>query len=220
MLSVWLKGELMLKIGKYTKQELALELTGANSRQALKNRLERYDVDFEIEGRGENIIFDIKAINNPFKLYCILELGFAAQTDFDRLALFYYYYFCDENFVRMTAEEKEEYMDDNVVHVSRQTIRTWELRLERNNWIAFADNQCVYYFSRQGIHRQATKEEYSEAWRYYWKKRYEGELSWIIMDELTEMYGGVPRKHFLPCRNVFYVEQINDFIALILEAIA
>ncbi len=209
----------MLELKRYTREEIAAIIGGSANRQPLKNKLDRYDVEYEIEGRANNCIFDIKAINDPFKLFCILELGIGAQSDFDRMKYFYYYYFCDDNFVRLTAEQKQEYMEDESKYVSRQTIRTWEGYLERKGWISLHGENYRYYFSKAGNHRDATKEEYSEAWKYYWKRRDEGEVSWIIMMEITSKYGGAPRKHYIPEHNAFYLDDINRFTQLIINSI-
>ena len=209
----------MLELKRYTREELAAIIGGSANRQPLKNKLDRYDVEYEIEGRANNCIFDIKAINDPCKLFCILELGIAAQSNFSVLKYFYYYYLCDDSFVRLTAEQKEEYMKERDRNVSRQTLRTWERWLERKGWMLLQSDECVYYFSKAGKHREATKEEYSEAWQYYWQRRNQGEVSWVIMLEITEKYGGVPRKHYLPIQNAFYAEEINKFVEIIVNSI-
>lgn len=209
----------MLELKRYTREELAAIIGGSANRQPLKNKLDRYDVEYEIQGRANNCIFDIKAIKDPFKLFCILEFGIAAQSNFQLMKYFYYYYFCDDSFVRLTAEQKQEYMREHDKEVSRQTIRKWESYLERKGWILLHGENYRYYFSKAGNHRDATKEEYSEAWQHYWKRRYEGEESWVIMNEITQMYGGAPRKHYIPEQNAFYLDDINKFIQLIINSI-
>lgn len=209
----------MLELKRYTKCELANVLGGSDSRQALKNKLARYKVDYDIEGRGNHVTFTIKKINDPFKLYCALDLGLNGQCNFSVLKYFYYYYLCDDSFVRLTAEQKEEYMKERDRNVSRQTLRKWERWLERKGWMLLQSDECVYYFSKAGKHREATKEEYSEAWQYYWQRRNQGEVSWVIMLEITEKYGGVPRKHYLPIQNAFYAEEINKFVEIIVNSI-
>ena len=137
----------MLEINTYTNIELASVLGGSSSRQALKKKLDRYNVEYEVNGRGSNITFEIKRINDPFKIYCITELGIPAQCDFDTMLYFFYFYFCDDEFTCMTSEEKQEFMDEKDHYVSIQTSRTWEKYLEKKNWIAFTNDKCIYYFS-------------------------------------------------------------------------
>jgi hypothetical protein len=221
VLRVWLKGEEMLEIKKYTKSELADEIGGSSSREALKKKLTRYDVEFEIEGRAAGTIFNIKKICNPFKLYCRTELNLVGQTDFEKGLYFCYYFFCDNEFAMLTDVEKEKYMDDSeeVEHTSRQTIRNWELRFERFGWIHFGKENCAYYFAKGGNHRRATREEYSEAWKYYWSERQKGEEVCDIIGEIVVKYGGVPRKHIIPEKNAFYMDELNKFIDIVVETV-
>lgn len=217
----------MIELKRYTCDELADIFNGSNKRQDLKKRLDRYNVKYEIEGRGNNATFNILEIEDVFKVFCLVELGADSRCDFDRMKYFYYYFFCDDEFILLTDEQKEEYMDEKEQHVSRQTIRKWKEYLGRNYWFDLKGEECRYYFTRKetkekdrkAIHKDATKEEYSEAWKYYWRRRDEGEISWIIMNEIREKYGGVPRKHYIPQANAFYLDKINEFIEIIIESV-
>lgn len=71
----------MLEPREYTSVEIGSQL-GTTTRQGIKRKLERYEVSFRITGRGENTIFTINEIKNEFKLFCIIELHFSAETDF------------------------------------------------------------------------------------------------------------------------------------------
>lgn len=209
----------MLEIKTYTNIELAEVLGGSSSRQALKKKLDRYKIEYEIIGRGNNIKFEIKRIDNPFKIYCITELGIPAQSDFETMLYFYYFYFCDDEFGCMTAEEKQEFMDKKEHYISRQTSRTWEKYLEKKQWIAFSDDECIYYFSKGGEHKVTTQEKYRKAWKMYWSMVEQGCGSGEAMLVVSSKYGGVPRKHPLPQKNAFHLGEIDDFIVLIVSEI-
>ena len=48
----------MLELKEYTKPEMS-EILGTKSVTNIKNKLKRYDVDFEVSGRGEKALFTI-----------------------------------------------------------------------------------------------------------------------------------------------------------------
>ena len=93
----------MLEERSYTKQELA-ELLGTKDRQGIKDKLDGYDVVYSIKGNGDNAVFKIKRLNDPFKVFCILELGFRPQCDFTKVRNLFWYYFNDEEFMAMPDE--------------------------------------------------------------------------------------------------------------------
>ena len=83
----------MLNVGcKYKKSELA-QIFGSTSNQAINRKLDRYGVKFSVTGRGEQAVYQIQQIADKFKIFAITELGFDANTDFQKLRNFYFYFF-------------------------------------------------------------------------------------------------------------------------------
>ena len=111
----------MLELRKYPKAELS-EMFGTQDTEGLKRKLKRYGITFETIGRGQTLTFDIKAMEDQFKVFCITELDFEANCDFTKVRNFYYYYFNDEEFMAMPDEVKEARMWAEGHPVSRQTI--------------------------------------------------------------------------------------------------
>ena len=135
----------MLEVREYVKPELT-EMLGTKTVQGLKGKLERYCVDYEITGKGNKAIFNINKINDPFKVYCITELGYHGGADFDKLAYFMYYYFNDEEFMAMPDEVKEKRMTANEKHVSRHTIAKYTDKLVKLGLINKNTKNYIYYF--------------------------------------------------------------------------
>ena len=63
----------MLELKSYSKEEMVAMFKTKNN-QGLARKLYRYGVSFDVQGRGENAIFTITNIDNPFKIYCIEDL--------------------------------------------------------------------------------------------------------------------------------------------------
>ncbi len=204
----------MLEVKKYKKEELST-LLGTKSVDGLKKKLNRYDIEFLTEGRGEKTVFNIKKINDPFKIYCITELGFSANTDFKKLRSFYYYFFNDEEFAAMPDEVKESRMMEKGRPISRQTIATYLSKLEQKNFITTYSTEYIYYFAYKGKQRIVEKKEYSTAWHEYWYLKNRNADSYYAITKMIEKYGGVARKQPIPSKNVFHLEDLNYMLTLI-----
>jgi len=203
----------MLEIKTYTKPELTA-LLGTKSVDNMKKKLNRYNVEFEICGRGEKARFTILKINEPFKVYCITELGYDANTDFNKLAYFYYYFFNDEEFMAMPDEVKENRMTANGNRVTRQTIASYTARLSKLGLINKFTKNYIYYFAYKGEQIITTEKEYKRAWREYWLDIDAGMHSWDAIWNMRITYGGVARKQPIPDVNVFYDGQIEEIMDL------
>lgn len=203
----------MLEVKTYTKPELT-ELLGTKAVQGLKNKLNRYHVDYDVSGKGEKAIFTIKRINDPFKVYCITELGYDANTDFSKLAFFYYYFFNDEEFMAMPDEVKEFRMTNNRKHVSRQTIAKYTQKLESLNLIDRNTENYTYYFAYEHQQIFTDKPTYCKAWREYWERVDGGMYRMDAIDLMRIEYGGVARKQAIPQFNGIYNEQIETISTL------
>lgn len=203
----------MLEVRKYTKPELT-EMLGTKGVQGLKRKLDGYGVEFIHNGWGENSTFDIVGIQDPFKVYCITELGYSANTDFDKLAYFLYYYFNDEEFMTMPDEVKERRMAANGNPLTRQTIANYTNKLTKLGMINKFTTNYIYYFAYKGEQIITTAQEYKRAWRGYWLDIDDGMHSWDAIWNMRITYGGVARKQPIPDVNVFYDGQIEEIVDL------
>ena len=81
----------MIEERKYKISELSAVL-GTNGKDNIEGKLQRYNIEYTVTGRGNDIVFDITAVNDKLKVFCILDIGFPAQTDINKLANFLYYF--------------------------------------------------------------------------------------------------------------------------------
>lgn len=191
------------------------EMFGTRNMQGLQRKMERYGVVFDVFGRGETATFTITNIENPFKIYCITELGFDGHTDFYKLRNYYYYYFNDIEFRSMPNEVQETRM--RLVHedISRQTIATYLRKLIHNNFICLNSNEFVYYFAYKDKQRIVEREEYISAWREYWNDIDNGYDSFTAIYNMRSKFGGVARKQEIPVINGIYNKEIELLCNLI-----
>ena len=203
----------MLEVKTYTKPELT-ELLGSKTVDNLKKKLGRYNVEYEVTGRGEKAIFNIRKIHDPFKVFCITELGFDANTDFKALAYFYYYYFNDEEFMAMPDEVKMFRMESFGKYVSRQTIAKYTSKLVKAEMIYLDTAEFIYYFAYHDKQYLTERKIYCEAWKMYWEIKEEIDAQ-TAMNVVRNTYGGSPRKQAIPQINAFYLKKLNQLLELV-----
>ena len=208
----------MLEERKYTIAEME-KITGTQSRQGIRRKLQNYDITFEESGRGSSVVFDVKNIKDKFRVFCIIDLNFPSQTDFIKLKYFMYYFFCDETFAQIPDEAKEAKLREDGRNISRQTVSNYIERLNRSNLISKNTDEYVYYFAKGGDRRTATKEEYSKAWREYWENKNNGFDSAEAISIMCFDYGGVARKYPIPELNGIYLEEIKYITDLVCKSI-
>ena len=210
----------MLEVGTYTLEEMR-GILGTNDTQGINRKLERYGVIFERNGRGNTTTYIIQAIQDPFKIFAITQLGFDANTDFRKVRNLYYYFFNDEEFSAMPDEVKEVRMKEREKPLTRQSIARYLTVLERNELINRHTNNFIYYFAYKQTQRIVSREEYSKAWREYWRDKCEkGYDSFGAIDNMRENYGGVARKQAIPDINGIYndvIEELLDYIQISIE---
>ena len=148
----------MLDLRCYSKDELT-EIFNSNDRQAIRRKLQRANVVFDEYGNGANWIIDIKKINDPFRIYCMTDLGFTGRTDFYKLRYYYYYFFSDEEFMTMPDEVKEQRMRDKGRSISRRTIAGYTRKLEERNMINRNTSNFLYYFAYKQTQRFTDRSE-------------------------------------------------------------
>lgn len=210
----------MLELKTYSYSELS-QLFGTRDRQGIQRRLDRYDVEYTVRGRAATAEFTITAIRNPFKLFCIMDLGFAAQTDFYKLKYFIYYLLNDDEFVGLPCEAMQNRLDEDNHLTTRQTIRTYLRKLSDADLINLRSYEYRYYFAICRTQINTTRETYSAAWQEYWQLRDEGLLSIDAMQHVIRIYGGVPRKQEIIEFNGIYNdirEYLNDLACKSIEA--
>lgn len=210
----------MLNVGcKYKKSELA-QIFGSTSNQAINRKLDRYGVKFSVTGRGEQAVYQIQQIADKFKIFAITELGFDANTDFQKLRNFYFYFFNDEEFQTLPDEMKEARMRENNRDISRQTIAKYEDRLVKYDYIAYlGGDDYIYYFAHKGKRRMVERAEYSRAWREYWADKESGMDYYAAIYNMIVHYGGVARKQAIPTLNAIYLKKIEEMLSYIEESI-
>lgn len=111
----------MLEIRPYPYAELS-QMMGTHDPEGISRRLDRWGVAFTEDGRKPQITYNIEKISDPFKVYCMLDLNYAPQTNFTKLAYFFYYFLNDDDFQRLPDERLEVLMRERDHPVSRQTI--------------------------------------------------------------------------------------------------
>ena len=208
----------MLELREYTKAELSA-IFSTNDMQGLKRKLQRYGIRYQVQGRGERAIFTILETADPFKVFCISELGYDGGTDFQKLRNFLYCFFNDDEFRAMPDEVKEHRMRENGQPLSRQAIAGYIAKLDKKNLIDRNTGEYIYYFAYKQTQRMADRKEYTDAWKQYWKDKENGADSMEAIWNMRVNYGGVARKQIKPQINGIYIPQINKLNAIICESI-
>lgn len=177
---------------------------------------------YSIQGRGSKATFKIEKIPSPFQEFCMDDLKFSKNTDFEKLCNFYYYCLNDELFMAKPDEEKAMLLEDKGKHISRQTIAGYERKLFDVYFYSKSDTEFIYYFASDGNYRTAEHEEYLEAWHDYWEwkeqtKKELGNLRYVCA-RIKLKYGGFPRKQGIIQANAIEMPQIRKLIALTNES--
>ena len=212
----------MLEIRKYTKNELSAVL-GTNTKQGIDRKLERYEVEFVSNGWGQNLMYEIQEIKNPFKLYCITEIGMSASVNFEKFKYFCYYIFCDENFANFPIVEMEVIMSEDGIQVSRQTISNWLDRLKTVGYIHIdKKSECVYYAitktpDGKKHYKEVEQERYCKGWNIYWSNKNKLGTN-TAYKKMYDYVGGHPYKHPKITENAFCSEQIQKLVELVNES--
>lgn len=208
----------MLELRAYKKAEL-VEIFGTEDTQGLKRKLQRYGIKFQTDGRGQSLTFTIIETADPFKVFCIDELGYDGRTDFVKLRNFLYCFLNDDEFRAMPDEVKAHRMQEVGKPMCRQTIAGYIAKLDKLNLIDRNSSEYIYYFAYKDTQRIATRKEYSEAWKQYWQDKENGADSMEAIFMMRFNHGGVARKQAIPQINGIYLEKINQLNTIICESI-
>ena len=208
----------MLELRDYSKAEL-VEIFGTEDAQGLKRKLQRYGIKFQTTGRGQNLTFTITETADPFKVFCIDELGYDGRTDFVKLRNFMYCFLNDDEFRAMPDEVKEQRMKESGKPMCRQTIAGYIAKLDAQNLIDRNSGEYIYYFAYKDTQRIATRQEYSEAWKEYWEAKAAGANSMEAIGFMRFLHGGVARKQAIPQINGIFLEKLNRLNAAVCQSI-
>lgn len=210
----------MLELRTYTYQEMS-DLFATRDTQGIKRRLTHYGIGYTVKGRGNSAQFSINSIADPLKVFCIIDLGFAPQTDFNKLLYFFYCLFNDEEFRGLPCETMECFLKAEGYSISRQTLQKYLDKLAKIDLINPYSAEYNYYFAHKNAQRKVNKEEYSAAWRRYWQLKSEGASSEEAIIDMCANYGGVARKQRIIGLNGIYkntIDQINEMVCAKIEA--
>ena len=210
----------MLEKRLYKFDEIA-DYLGTRNNQGLRNKLQRYGVKFQEEGRGRMKTFNILSTPDPFPLYCVFDLGIDYRTDFKKLRDFTFFLLRDDDFSGRSGEMMEEYLHNGGYQISRQTIAKYIALYERMDLIATNGETVYYRVYHEGLlqkHEVITKELYCKAWSVYWKKRRKNADSLLAFRCMYNFLDGVPRKQNKIVKNGFYTDTLNSLSELVAES--
>lgn len=210
----------MLKITTYTKQEL-VDLFHTTKVCNITRSLDTMGYKYRTNGRkGENYRLTILELPaDAFKIFCMDELGFSANTDFRTLKRFLYFFFCDEDFQQLPIGEMERLMQKENAYITRQTIAKWIQFLKEKNIINESDSEYNYFatvvteISTESL--SITKELYLKAWRAYWNVRKTGGCHEEAFRAMHSVNGGAVFKKRMVEPNGFYSKLIDALVKTI-----
>lgn len=210
----------MLEKRTYTYAELSA-MFGTRYNHGIRRRLDTMGVIYNVKGRGGGTIFEIREITDPFKAFCILDLGFDPHTDFRKLRNFLFYFLNDDDFNWKPYEAMGEFLRMEGNTISRQTISGYLRRLESNNLI-YLNGEAVYYkvFNEDGERKYEfiTKDEYSTAWKIYWEEKEKSGDSRSAFAIMKSCLGGIPKKHFRPLQNAITMDKYNKLAEYVADS--
>ena len=203
----------MLYTRTYTREELEM-LFSTSRMDAIKRRLDSDGYIYTTSGRGKDFSITITACTNPFKVFCKEELGFAPQTDFDKLKLFLKRLFEDERFSKLPFSAMED-----EIGVSSQTVSKWIKHLMEQNIIILSNAEFDYYItrvvpkSRKAEIIEITEQQYKDAWRAYWEDRQDGYF--LSVNRMYYVNQGVAHKRGKLQENAFEREKLEKLKVLL-----
>lgn len=211
----------MLECKQYPAPEI-WKYVGARDNEGAKRKLNRYGVACFVNGRGESANFNITAVTDPFKVYCVFDMGFDPHSNFTKLRNYLFFLLGEDEYCWLPDEPMEQYMRSKGYSISRQTISKYREHLKSLGYIG--DGDYIYYRvyrdeNDKQQYQQVKKEEYCWAWRLYWEKREEGWDSEGAYSCMYSAFGGVPRKQAVAEQNGIYLKQLNYLFDLVSNSI-
>lgn len=220
----------MLELREYTREELT-SIHNTDNLQAIKNKVKRQGYVFEDIGRGKSYKMKIVSMPNAeaaFRLYCIENLGFAAQKDFKPIKVFLELMLQDDEFVNLQQDEQLAILSDYGAAISKPTlISYYEIIKNKLEWFANVDYIYYVYYSdaKTEGNKYISEELYKKAWKEHhiylnskYTKEEQRKLKYYIKyaDFFTnkELYG-IPKKRPKMTLNGFYKQQYDELEKLI-----
>ena len=212
----------MLECRMYSASEMCKYLGVRDNSQA-KKKLDRYKIVYFANGRGKDVVYNILEIRDPFKVYCVFDMGFDPNSDFKKLRNYLFFLLGEDEYCWLPDEPMEAYMRSKGYPISRQTISKYRQHMEQLEYVIGGD--YIYYRvykDEDGIQRYSPveKEEYCNAWHIYWDKR--NNENWDSEQAFAYMYvcfGGVPRKQTRPYQNQIQKRELNYLMDLVAQSI-
>lgn len=214
----------MLECKEYSAFELRKYMK-VKGNKALKDKLNRYLIDYSCDGRGDTAIFQIHNISDPLRVYCVFELAFPYNTDFTKLSYFLHFFYENPDFNGKPMEMMEEELRTTEYGMSRQTISKYLEHLKKINYIA-ESFEFVYYkvYKKYGVqtHDIITEEQYRYAWRQYFEYRelHPEDNSRPAYAYMYSKFGGVPRKQAKYEENAFTQNKVEYLLSLVTDRIS
>lgn len=208
----------MLELRDYSRKEL-IELFGTDRLDAIKAKVKRQGYTYENVGRGKDYFMRIQARpqDTLLKCYCIEQLGFDANTDFEKLRHYLQNVLCNEGFVSLQIDEMREELEKQGVSISPKTIGKYQQKIKELGWATQSYHDYVYFvFDKNQQHnRYITKDEYKEMYSNYWNTVRIDKSFERAEREIKEKYGSKPRKRLKEVVNGIYSRQQNELIEII-----
>jgi len=181
--------------------------------QATDRKLQNYNVQFTRTGRGAGSVYNITAIHDPFKVYAVFDLGASPQTDFKKLADFVYLILNDDAFKEMNPTMMEDYLKNEKLGISRQTLAKYIELLEEKDLISKSQSECIYYRAKEkkGVltREPVSFDEYKKAWQVFWNCVNDGYDRPAAFRTMRKTFGGAPQKCPKIELNAFYIHEYN-----------
>lgn len=208
----------MLDMRTYTREEL-VELYHTDRIDSIKSKLNRQGYTYSACGRGQTFILTISGLPPRFKTFCMEQLGFAPQTDFERLKVFLYNFFFDDDYRQLPIVTMARILEKEF-YISYQTLSNWIDKLEKANLIhrsmaefnyfAFGKDECG-----NPIEVPITEQLYKKAWNEYWKGN---EYSYCeALACMNEVIKGTPKKFGVIDLNAFDEQIIKELKSILRE---
>ena len=201
----------MLEKRVYSRSDL-IELFKTERLDAIKKKISRSGYVYREAGRGSSYTLEIIDLPfaNQFKNYCIEELGFSPQTDFNKLKYFLFYFLENEEFMTLQYNEMASVLLDHGISITPQTISNYFQHLESIGWIYSDRQDYVYYLydQEQQQNKYISKEEYCAINREYWDLVKNKNFSFSdAAAVITGKYGNKPKKRPLKLKTAFMLTQ-------------
>ena len=147
------------------------------------------------------------------------QLGFAPQTDFERLKVFLYNFFFDDDYRQLPIVTMARILEKEF-YISYQTLSNWIDKLEKANLIHRSMAEFNYYaFGKDEcgnpIEIPITEQLYKKAWNEYWKGN---EYSYCeALACMNEVIKGTPKKFGVIDLNAFDEQTIEALKSILRE---